>query len=136
MTLQTWKDEYYDIEASEAIDNPLTAAQHSLKKWRGLTLENLQKHGLEKEGGSRSIWNGWGGRLNIDGYTCALCILVDDNCRKCGLWELGYGCKADQEYGIWYYRDDPLPMIKALGELVTKLELESNSTSNEGEKEV
>jgi hypothetical protein len=124
MSLQTWKDEFYNVPAEEAAESPLSAAQHSLKKWRGLTTENLERHGMMKEGESRNIWNGWGGRFNVDGYTCALCISVDDNCRKCGLWELGYGCKDDQEYGMWYYQDDPLPMITALEKLVDKLNSE------------
>jgi hypothetical protein len=122
MSLQTWKDEYYSVDATESIDTPLIAAQHSLKKWRGLTKENLEKHGLVKEGESREIWNGWGDRFSVDEESCALCVMVDSWCKECPLCQLGYGCKDDQEYGMWYYHDDPLPMITALEELVDKLE--------------
>jgi hypothetical protein len=67
MSLNTWKIEFYPQEACE-VEDQLEAAKHSLRKWGGLTTENLERHGLVKEGESRYIWNGWGDRFAVDGY--------------------------------------------------------------------
>jgi hypothetical protein len=125
MTLQTWKAEFYTIEAEEATDTTLIAAQHSLMKWRGLTTENLERHGLVKEGESRYIWNGWGDRFAVDGYSCALCSLFDSHCPDCPLRI------CEHEYRTWYEKDDPKPMISSLEELVTKLENEKEEVTEE-----
>jgi hypothetical protein len=131
MSLNTWKIEFYPQEACE-VEDQLEAAKHSLRKWGGLTTENLERHGLVKEGESRYIWNGWGDRFAVDGYSCALCCLFDSHCPDCPLQI------CEPEFRSWHYQDDPKSMIKILEELVTKLELESSieDTSIEGDKGV
>lgn len=45
MSLQTWKDEFYPVPASEPIGGHKAQIEHSLRKWRGATKENTEKHG-------------------------------------------------------------------------------------------
>lgn len=76
MSLQTWKDEFYPIEATETLKE--NAVQHCLTKWQGLTPENLAKHQviLNKcawvvdQGAADGVMNNY---VNINGSTCALC---------------------------------------------------------------
>lgn len=70
MSQASWKREFYPLSA-DALEAKvrysdqaeLKAAQHSLKKWRGLTAEALNKHKLVKA------------PIAVDSNTCALCQL-------------------------------------------------------------
>lgn len=45
MSLETWKQEFYSLPASNA---PIEQAlDHSIKKWAGLQPDNLAKHSVE-----------------------------------------------------------------------------------------
>lgn len=127
MSFETWMDEFYPVDAVDVPKNEAVA--HSLRKWRGLTQENLEKHGVTLDGRvvrepythdlMRSLW--------IDGYSCALCIYyhpVPGECSSCPLYQyLGYSCDTYDypenrigPYAQWSGGrfSDPLPMIEAL----------------------
>lgn len=123
MSLDTWKSEFYPIEASKV---PVEeAVQHSLRKWRGLTKENLEKHGVIKDEDSTKIMYGKGG-MSIDAHSCALCehyldsYQMDNACEGCPLVTVrGVPCDDDSESSVSPYHEftgkgNPLPMIAAL----------------------
>jgi hypothetical protein len=103
MSLETWKAEFYPIEADQCpIDQ---AVAHSLLKWQGLTAENLAKHGVERHANSSRIGSG-DAFLWIGSDSCALChhFHTDDPeedeygdesyCRECPLANIrgGFAC--------------------------------------------
>ena len=70
MSLETWKSEFYPIDADkvEAED----AISHSLNKWIGLQPENLAKHDVRA-----SLYDGitdGSDRMYVGGDACALCF--------------------------------------------------------------
>ena len=115
MSLRTWKKKHYRIDAEDV--SPSDAVAHSLKKWQGLRLPVLQKHGLLVL--DDHIEDDEGNILDIDGESCALCqayVLIDYSCKECPLYEfLGHRCDAvGGPYRDWMEDQDPEPMIKAL----------------------
>jgi len=143
MSLETWKEEFYPVPADDkrAKRSHTAAVNHSLKKWRGLTKENLEKHGLQKESTVIIPING-GGCISIVGATCALCCMEYDRtclnnstsekfCRQCPLFRtLGRQCDQDNlldvseepgPYIKFIIKDDPQPMIEALEKTKKKL---------------
>lgn len=121
MSLETWKAEFYPIEAK---DVPIEQAiAHSLKKWEGLTAENLEKHALIGAEGT-TISDGTLS-LRIDSECCALCVHYLDNedekqCPKCPLSLYNGGrCDNMNEDNVNLYFEglcNPLIMITALKE--------------------
>lgn len=129
MSLETWKEEFYPIEADKSVGSQLEAVEHSLRKWRGLDADTLKRHGL------RQAYNG----LKEDGephffidYTsCALCLLVNavnDGCDKCPLFKARGGFPCDElmmdedenlledssPYVTWTRFNDPAHMLEWL----------------------
>lgn len=131
MSKQSWENEFYAIDASTlgklAEDKPLALTDHSLKKWRGLRPDNLQKHGLVNP------------PIEINAFTCALCYAYDyDGCLNCPLARhLGHPCDDPGEaetfdsllnkspFAMWATRHDPEPMIDALEGAMQMLEREA-----------
>lgn len=123
MSIETWKKEFYPETAEEvaAKGNVKAALEHSLKKWEGLRVENLNKHDLSKGTQSRMI-KFWphphgGGDLQmfpVEGSNCALCQMYMygeqgyANCDACPLED------CDPEYATFFEVDDPEPMIALL----------------------
>jgi hypothetical protein len=120
MSLETWKKEFYPIEASEEM-SAKEAIEHSLRKWKGLRSENLDKHGVDARAEVQYIF-GEDSFLAIDGSSCALCVKfleLDENlpwCYHCPLAKtLGRSCGSDgMPYITWMETGNPEPMIKAL----------------------
>lgn len=128
MSIETWKKEFYPVEANEV--NKKDAIQHSLTKWLGLTKKNLEKHGLRshcscllaKEPCSYKVL------FVVDDCSCALCHYynMDEDtdvkpCKNCPLVKNHFvssnGCGRGDEDDIYCQFseiDNPLPMIKAL----------------------
>jgi len=122
MSLETWKAEFYPIPAHEV---PVEdAVQHSLRKWRGLTKENLEKHGLVRRKNviiESGVW-----RFGVESDSCSLCkhyLSPFSNCHHCPLANvLGGRCDEDQgdldevdsPYHEFTRNGNPLPMIEAL----------------------
>lgn len=128
MTIQSWKNEFYPVEAQKvAISDAL---QHSLVKWKGLTAENLSRHevksylGVLKDEVGDEV-------LCIDSSSCALCVhyLGDDDphehqCTGCPLFEVrGVGCDEktygrDAPYQCFSSYSAPMPMIALIEEAI------------------
>ena len=124
-------EEFMPVPASEAVTSELAAAQHSLRKWRGLLLANVEKHGITR----KDI-------PGPEGSNCALCCRHDDECDKCSLALSRGNVPCDDRiedvervspYHAYtnprYTSASPLPMIEALEQterdiIAGKLDLE------------
>ena len=141
MSLETWKAEFYPIEASKV--SKKDAIDHSLQKWLGLLPENLAKHRctmldqmvIDLDGDRYDPPN-----LYIYSECCALCLLhhTDDAttenedgdevlCEACPLYKVRGNVPCDAErsdegespwhcftriaYGMKLPTYDPKPMI-------------------------
>lgn len=74
MSIETWKKEFYPVEAAEIADTDATVVEliaHSLKKWEGVRPGNIKKHGL-KRAGYDSFHDGEE-YFELDGDSCSLC---------------------------------------------------------------
>lgn len=98
MSLETWKAEFYPIPAADgSIKTNLQAVQHSLKKWKGLWKDNIQKHGIGITGyGNIEDVTDY---LAIDADSCALCVKhyndVRVGCAACPLSRVRSGVRCD-----------------------------------------
>lgn len=126
MSLQTWKDEFYQESAKNAAKRgPEAALDHSVVKWDGLKPENTEKHAVvvagigieDKDEGQITFY--------VEGSTCALCVYndaVNKGCAECVLAKSRDGVACDDSrdderrspYKCWTYNADPFPMIEAL----------------------
>jgi hypothetical protein len=136
MSIETWKKEFYPVTADKCPKNKKAALRHAFKKWRGLLKKNLRRHGLIRQGS----WIGSkhdlaitkyisSGILVIDGDTCALCKMYeDDDCNKgkeyCPLvnnsdwWWGGSGCERAWEQFVEWGR--ATPMLKRIVNAMNK----------------
>lgn len=121
MSLQTWKKEFYPHTASsrKALAKPIT---HALKKWRGLTDENLKRHNIKTTylGNLRDDENNF---FVINSNSCTLCKLyINLHCIGCPLYitRKHYACHYPTRnedfspYDSFTVLNNPQPMIKAL----------------------
>ena len=119
MTLDAWKKEFYFVDACLTIDNDIEATRASLKKWRGLTPENLDKHSLTKDGivlkGLDSLT-----QFRINCENCSLCIRTYDeeedesDCNLCPISRLPETADCIHEFTQWANTGDAQPMIELL----------------------
>ncbi len=73
MSMETWKAEFYPVDAWKVPEDEAVA--HSLQKWIGLRLENLEKHDVELAPNFRVVHEpGTTIGLGINDDTCALCF--------------------------------------------------------------
>ena len=134
MSLETWKKEFYPVEADspEAQASARAAIEHSLRKWRGLRPEALLKHEVRLEGPyNKEVVDDCADAEDesqfISSRSCALCIRFDDadgNCDGCPIVKVsGMACdlKDEDERGpdasaweMYIYYADPEPMIAQL----------------------
>jgi hypothetical protein len=134
MSLKTWKAEYYTKSAAKVGSNTLKAIQHSLKKWKGLSKEELKKYDLVRKGyaiENKLVPDGEiAPYLCINAASCALCHIFMDSsggCDKCPLnFFLGHRCDqghafTDNPFKAWVMKGDNTIMVKALKRI---LELE------------
>lgn len=124
MSLESWKKEFYPVNASE-IKSKIEAIKHSILKWRGLQKSNLEKHKLYIN--DYIIIDNNSNSLFIDDTSCALCnlYLKKSNCENCPLYiYLGHRCDytTNSPYYRFYMHGNPKPMIKALKETLKKAE--------------
>lgn len=117
MSLETWKAEFYPIDAAELAESSWRGCvEHSIKKWEGLLPTNLVKHNVEING--RYATDDSGDEFGINAYTCALCQRSRDQCEDCPLYKaLGDVRCDDDTFGPYNYfceEQDPEPMIDAL----------------------
>lgn len=137
MSLKSWKAEFYPVEASEV--SVKDALAHSKRKWEGLRRENLERHGLELEGG-RLVASSVGTLFFIASDSCALCHYFLENsrvrryqqrCANCPLRMVrGEPCDAPSHNSPspwWSFisENDPLPMIALIDEAIAAKETSS-----------
>lgn len=77
MSLKTWLEEFYPVEAKKAISSDEEALEHSLNKWGGTTKKNLEKHKVTYH--NYSIRDENGSVFEFYSKTCALCHRYDRN---------------------------------------------------------
>lgn len=128
MSIETWKAEFYPVEADKVPEE--LAVEHSLRKWRGMTAENLAKHCVDVDTGFVYEPGRFKGAFEIDSESCALCQVhlrekSDKLCGRCPLLQhLGKRCDEDDDgrspFRVFMYNDDPLPMIAALEAVAAK----------------
>lgn len=125
MSIKTWIDEYYPAEA-DALEksgaSDLELVDHALKKWPGLSTENLERHDLRC--GENRIWGSDGKLFVVDFSTCALCQRFEDSedsCPECPVTTATgkpcYDCSGESEYdpfSDWIVTGDVEPMLEAL----------------------
>lgn len=124
MSVSSWRGEFYPLSAFQATGcNPI---EHSVLKWRGLSKENLVKHGLVADMEMvcitepvSSMKRKIGDCFMISDYTCALCALTD-NCSQCALSI--FACaecnQHDSPWLMFLKTGDPQPMVEALESIV------------------
>jgi hypothetical protein len=130
MSMETWEAEFYPIDARDC--GAKDAVAHSLRKWRGLRADALQRHGMTVVATPMSCPRITDGRneLSIDADSCALCVeyfhdgeAYDDfgACGSCPLYLVaGHPCTDTPHEGPSAYgafagsRRDPEPMIALL----------------------
>jgi len=142
MSLTTWKQEFYSIEASDLVksnSNDLVAiVKHSLRKWKGLRSKNLRKHRLVYNPNIKSIQEeGTKNTFTISMHSCSLCkyagiqagVKVLETpywksiCGFCPLYKVRANVPCDRisytqtsPWGIFVLKGDPEPMIRDLKE--------------------
>ena len=135
MSIETWKQEFYSVEASVAgKSTDVEMLEHSIKKWGGLQTENLERHDLRASATFYSrIEDVEGGSFHIDSASCSLCIRYlfsnganDRGCVNCPLSKIrgNVACDVDADadgddpspFDAWRDRADPEPMLTWLRE--------------------
>lgn len=111
MSLETWKAEFYPIDANQV---PVESAlDHSITKWKGLRADNIVRHDLKTFG---DLYGGPGAWFYIDSSSCALCkqhIDLVNSCPTCPI-VLAHGRTCAREYQHYRNTRDPEPMITLL----------------------
>lgn len=122
MSLATWIAEFYPVPAGDpSIDSEIKLIDHSLRKWRGALPENTARHGLTY---ADAILFNRVEKFQFGVITCSLC----QGSRTC------YECpftKRTKDTCLNPYQeslDDPMPMIKALEELLRLARKEAAQT--------
>ena len=149
MSLKTWIEEFYPTSARSAENAaPLELVRHSLKKWRGLTEDNMKRHDVEKYTAAALIFDSENKEMRIGSENCALCTnsfiqvkgdesAEDGHCEYCHLYkENGRRCSEsdiandwDSEWDTWVNRGDPLPMITLLEQLESTFSEKEDGTT-------
>lgn len=135
MSLQTWKDEFYPIEADKC--RKKDALAHSLRKWTGLTKTNLKKHGCEVD----CLGNVYcvDVELVIGDRSCALCEHYSmglNDCIDCPLYKTrGVDCDSSTSdstspYGEWVGYQNVRPMLNLLRKAMKEEENEPDRKKN------
>ena len=123
MSINSWKQEFYQGRLRDAARDPVKATEHCIVKWTGLTPANLKKHDLIKDPdyfNRNSIVNPkTNGRFTVGEAECALCLYDSTHslhgCCACPLIKVGALCRyEDSPYQRWVRTGNNKPMIVAL----------------------
>ena len=93
MSLKTWTEEYYPVKAGKLEKSgasDLELVDHSLRKWEGVKLVNLKRHGLVREYHVIEEEGTGGSALFAIGFnSCTLCKRFEDSdgCTMCPITE-------------------------------------------------
>lgn len=111
MSLKTWKDEFL---GEEYPSDPLEALDHSIKKWEGLSRENLDKHHLIVYNGKIIEKNNSENSERINSSNCALCVhylgVGIFQCISCPIYQITLR-KCDGEYRVFVDNGNNEPML-------------------------
>lgn len=132
MSLKTFRLEFYPVPASEftrspyetiSLEEEISATEHCIKKWSGLTVETLAKHELKLRG---KAYIGAGDDFwNINSKSCALCELHSENCDVCAIFQ-AHGRSCQTEYSKFFKYGDAKPMLELLNGTLAHLRNEEN----------
>jgi hypothetical protein len=90
--MKSWKKEFYPLPAHKinAKGSVKDLIEHSLRKWNGLTKENLEKHDLKLDDYSDVTTKTERTTFLIDSSSCALCarFAEDLDCIGCPIYKL------------------------------------------------
>lgn len=135
MGVMTWKKEFYS--AIKGVKKGIPAIEHSIKKWKGLSKENLAKHGLTLSPMHYFICkldeaNSWDAdeKLSVGCDNCALCRTskyADGSFMKCAVCpiQIHNGISCHSAFTKWMTTGNVKPMLKLL-EKTLKLEQEKH----------
>ena len=117
MCLQSWKEEFYPILASDVDEQD--ALQHSLQKWIGLRPENLEKHNVVLFDHTVRDKFQLGGCdfVMIAASSCALCVhysVRSEECSKCPLINCG------RQFRVFVLSDNDQPMLDLFESVIKK----------------
>ena len=114
MSLNTWKDEFL---GEEYPSDPLGALDHSIKKWEGLSKENLRKHNLVQLGTFIEERSNPSINERIGASNCALCIHFMfegiSECVNCPIYKIT-NKYCSREYEQFVYQTNHQPMLDLL----------------------
>lgn len=120
MSIESWKDEFMPVDASEFREkSDLECLKHAHKKWTGLTKSNMERHGLFKV--TNYIHNN-ADKISIADETCSLCrkyyneYTDETACFMCPLED------CSKQYSYWFNTRNPNPMIKLIDEKIKLIE--------------
>lgn len=135
MSTTTWLQEFYPISAKKLADDPNSTDRdlviHSLKKWTGLSPENLKIHNMFL---NETVLKSPGGKtvIRVNYRSCALCLRHIDRKSKTGMCATcpivrAHGFPCD-DYTLGAYHESLFfgspKMIDLLRETLTYLETE------------
>lgn len=125
MSIETWRTEFYPEEAVAVAlrGNDIECIEHSIRKWSGVSPENLQKHNVYVRGfriEARDEDASWS-HLPMASETCALCHLADirlneeqgDECSQCPIVK-ATGAKCDSQWHHFETGEGEVPMQQLL----------------------
>ena len=121
MTVESWKSEFYAVDAYRSKGENWSdkeCLEHALKKWCGLTKENLDKHEVKHDQGMLFHKMKYDAdALPIDSSTCAMCEkYYIGGCHGCPVVR-HYGdrcCGKVNQYWEFIDKNNPKPMIDLL----------------------
>lgn len=131
MGLQDWKGAFYsDVEGAKGWTDK-QCFEHTLKKYKGLKKENLNKYGVQLSGAV--VRRDQSEEFFLGTDTCSLCTkyygieddTVENECSICPLDQAGYGCFTNDEdedhKNLWakmYDENDPTEMIQQMKKMI------------------
>jgi len=133
MSKQSWEAEFYPISAGNATATVKEAIEHSLKKWEGLSRENLEKHDLKSDEDYHLTIVDRDGidQFGVYAETCALCLYAKEyisengseefegedygeSCGPCPLHKVDNCSRGGSSYNLFRRTGNPEPMIEKL----------------------
>lgn len=117
MSLESWKAEFYPVEAKDATGSDAEALEHSIVKWTGLLKKNLKKHdGKKAEGFLKRVSFDGIPAFVVDGSSCALCakhFAAKAGCRECPIF-MATGADCEKAFLAFSFSDNARPMLTLL----------------------
>lgn len=118
MTIESWKKEFYPVEAKDCPRCPAAELDHSILKWEGLKNESLEKHGLYLQWRHLYDKHTEDEVFFLSGVSCALCHrYLTSDCQECPITKArGKACQGTMAgdpapWGALLQREDPEPML-------------------------